>query len=117
MAANKPGNHKSYVYVGLAGEPAPGRPVQSGLYRMADGDEGWESLTNGLPEEPAIRAVAVHPQKPEIVYAGTQSGPYRSTDNGDHWEKVDVPDHGLPVWSLLFHPGDPNVMYAGYESC
>ena len=25
-------------------------------------------------------------------------------------------DHGLPVWSLLFHPRDPNVMYAGYES-
>ena len=26
----------SYVYVGLAGETAPGRPMQSGLYRMAD---------------------------------------------------------------------------------
>ncbi len=117
MAASKTGSNRSYVYVGLAGETAPGRPVQSGLYRMADGDEGWESLTVGLPEAPAIRAVAIHPQKPEIVYAGTQNGPYRSTDHGDHWEKVDVPDHGLPVWSLLFHPSDPNVMYAGYESC
>ena len=28
-----------YVYVGLAGETAPGRPVQSGLYRMAVGDD------------------------------------------------------------------------------
>ena len=27
----------SYVYVGLAGETAPGRPVKSGLYRMAAG--------------------------------------------------------------------------------
>ncbi|MGQ4809142.1 Ycf48-like protein [Candidatus Entotheonellaceae bacterium PAL068K] len=107
----------SYVYVGLAGETAPGRVIKAGLYRMADGDDGWESLTRGLPEAPAIRAIAVHPHKPEIVYAGTQEGPYRSTDHGDHWEKVDVQDHGLPVWSLLFHPGDADVMYAGYEHC
>jgi photosystem II stability/assembly factor-like uncharacterized protein len=84
---------------------------------MVDGGEGWDLLTRGLPEAPAIRAIAVHPQRPEVVYVGTQNGPYRSTDRGDHWEKVDVPDHGLPVWSLLFHPRDPNVMYAGYESC
>ena len=31
-----------YVYVGLAGETAPGRPVQSGLYRMAAGDDRWQ---------------------------------------------------------------------------
>ena len=108
---------RSLVYVGLAGETAPGRVVKSGLYRMADGDDGWELLSNGLPDEPAIRALAVHPEKPEIIYAGTQSGPYRSTDHGDHWEKVDLLDRGLPVWSLLFSPRDPNVMYAGYEAC
>lgn len=108
---------KSYVYVGLAGETAPGREVRSGLYRMAEGDDRWELLTTGLPGAPAIRSVAVHPKKAEVVYAGTQEGPYRSGDHGDHWEKVQVPDHGLPVWSLLFHPRDPNVMYAGYESC
>jgi photosystem II stability/assembly factor-like uncharacterized protein len=84
---------------------------------MAESDDRWELLAKGLPTAPAIRSVAVHPKKPEIVYAGTQEGPYRSGDHGDHWEKVEVPDHGLPVWSLLFHPRDPNVMYAGYESC
>jgi photosystem II stability/assembly factor-like uncharacterized protein len=108
---------KSYVYVGLAGETALGRPIQSGLYRMADGDDGWESLTNGLPESPEIRAIAIHPRRPEVMYVGTQAGPYRSADHGDHWEKVGVPDHGTAVWSLLFHPRDANVMYAGYESC
>ena len=68
-------NRGANVYVGLAGETAPGRLVKSGLYRMSDGDDGWELLTNGLPEAPAIRALAIHPQKPEIVYAGTQEGP------------------------------------------
>lgn len=117
MAARTSGNRKSYAYVGLAGETAPGRTVKSGLYRMADGDDRWELATDGLPDAPAIRAIAVHPLKPEIVYAGTQEGPYRSTDHGDHWEKVNVTDKGLPVWSILFDSRDSNVMYAGYESC
>ena len=44
-------------------------------------------------------------------------GPYRSTDHGEHWEKLDVPDHGLPVWSLAIDPHEANVLYAGYENC
>jgi photosystem II stability/assembly factor-like uncharacterized protein len=110
-------NRTSYVYVGLAGETAPGRPIKSGLYRMPVGADRWEQLTRGLPEAPAIRAIAAHPERPDTVYVGTQHGPYRSTDHGERWEKLDVSDHGLPVWSLAFDPRDANVMYAGYENC
>ena len=110
-------NRRSYVYVGLAGETAPGRPVKSGLYRMAAGDDRWELATHGLPDAPAIRAIATHPERPETIYVGTQDGPYRSDDHGDHWEKLDVPGHGLPVWSLAFDPRNAQVMYAGYENC
>ena len=117
MTTGASSNYQSYVYAGLAGETGPGRVVQSGLYRMAEGSGEWELLTNGLPGAPAIRAIAIHSQQPELVYVGTQEGPYRSTDYGDHWEKVNMPDHGLPVWSLLFHPHDTKLMYAGYENC
>jgi photosystem II stability/assembly factor-like uncharacterized protein len=107
----------SYVYVGLAGETAPGRPVKSGLYRMAVGDDRWELVTRGLPEAPAIRAIASDPGRGDAVYVGTQQGPYRSADRGEHWERLDVADHGLPVWSLLIDPRDSRVLYAGYENC
>ncbi len=110
-------NRTPYVYVGLAGETAPGRPVKSGLYRMAVGDDRWELLTRGLPEAPAIRAIATHPEHADTVWVGTQHGPYRSTDHGEHWERINVSDHGLPVWSLLFDPRDSQVLYAGYENC
>ncbi|HKO17703.1 MAG TPA: YCF48-related protein [Acidobacteriaceae bacterium] len=111
------GTNDSYTYLGLAGETGRGRKVQSGLYRMADGGGEWEVVRNGLPDAPAVRALAVHPVHSEIVYAGTQHGPYRSEDRGLHWEKIGVPDHGLPVWSLLFHPTDPKVIFVGYENC
>ena len=110
-------NGTSHVYVGLAGETAPGRPVSSGLYRMAVGDDRWELVTRGLPEAPAIRAIAPHPTEAGVLYVGTQHGPYRTADHGDHWERVGIADHGLPVWSLLFDPRDPDVLYAGYENC
>jgi photosystem II stability/assembly factor-like uncharacterized protein len=117
MTSNGKNEQASYIYLGLAGETGRGRVVDSGLFRMADGNDEWEPLARGLPDMPAIRALAVHPQKPQIVYAGTQSGPYRSADRGEHWEKVNVPDHGLPVWSVLFHPHDPDVILVGYENC
>ena len=107
----------SYVYVGLAGETASGRPVKSGLYRSAGGGDRWELLTRGLPEAPAIRAIVAHPDDPDVVYVGTQAGVYRSDDHGERWERLDVPDHGLPVWSLLVDPRDSRIMYAGYENC
>lgn len=105
------------VYVGLAGETAPGRPVKSGLYRMAEGQERWELVTRGLPEAPAVRAIATHPELAGTVYVGTQDGPYRSTDHGEHWERLDISDHGMAVWSLAFDPRDAKVLYAGYENC
>src|SRR5437879_884046 len=110
-------NRTSYVYVGLAGETAPGRPVKSGFYRMAVGEDRWELVTRGLPEAPAIRAIATHPDQAGTVYVGTQHGPYRSTDHGEHWERLNIADHGLPVWSLLLDPRDAKVLYAGYENC
>jgi photosystem II stability/assembly factor-like uncharacterized protein len=117
MSSNGDDSHPSYLYLGLAGETGRGRVVHSGLLRLADGSDEWERLERGLPDMPAVRALAVHPLKPEIVYAGTQSGAYRSPDRGEHWEKVEMPDHGLPVWSILFHPHDPDVILIGCENC
>jgi photosystem II stability/assembly factor-like uncharacterized protein len=117
MASSTSSTQKSYVYVGMGGETAPGRVVHTGLYRFDADGETWELLSSGLPEAPAIRALTIHPNQPNTIYAGTQEGPYRSDDYGDHWEKVNVPDRGQPVWSFLFHPRDPDVIYAGYENC
>ena len=77
MASDGRNDQHSYLYLGLAGETGPGRAVHTGLCRLADGSDEWEALQRGLPAAPAVRALAVHPLKPEIVYAGTQSGPER----------------------------------------
>ncbi len=102
---------------GWRGRPGPGGSCIRGFCASPTARASGSGSRRGLPETPAIRALAVHPQQPEVIYAGTQSGPYRSGDRGEHWEKVNVPDHGLPVWSVLFHPHDPDTILVGYENC
>src|SRR5919201_3046097 len=107
MAAN---DHRTYVYVGLAGE---GEFVgEGGLYRYAAGDRAWESITRGLPPAPQVRALLIRPDDPAVLYAGTQEGPYRSDDRGEHWEALDTLRAGRDVWSLACHPDNPDVIYA-----
>ena len=84
-----------------------GERFQGGLFRTSRGDGQWRSLTAGLPENVEARALAVHPREPDVIYAGTQDGPYRSTDGGEHWERLDFPERGAVVWSLAFHPTRP----------
>jgi photosystem II stability/assembly factor-like uncharacterized protein len=108
-------NDQAYVYVGLAGEGQFVGP--GGLYRYAVSDGTWQSITRGLPPEPQVRALLVHPDNPAVLYAGTQSGPYRSDDRGEHWEALEAPREGGEVWSLGVHPSNPNLLFAGYDPC
>ena len=103
-----------YVYAGASQFSKNGHTdPSSGLCRQGVGETEWQILSQGLPERAEIRAILVHPDNPQLLYVGTQHGPYRSTDGGAHWEGLDFPDTGMAVWSLLFRPDNPQVVYCG----
>jgi photosystem II stability/assembly factor-like uncharacterized protein len=101
---------QSYVYAGVGWWRGGTR---GGVFRLDAGDGEYRQLTRGLPEETHVQAVTVHPENPEIVHIGTQDGPYRSTDRGEHWERLGFPDPGMQVWSILVDPNKPRTLYAG----
>lgn len=41
-----------------------------GFFRAAWGSDVWESLTHGLPANIEARAVAIHPENPEVIFVG-----------------------------------------------
>ena len=92
------------VYVGTVGE---------GLWRSSDGGATWGRKSAGMYLENEVRALAVHPSDPNLLYAGTDQGCHRSTDGGDHWTQLDSELNDLVIWSLLVMPDDPDTVLAG----
>lgn len=94
-----------------------GKRYRGGFFRKpldgAFGDAPWQSLCSGLPENVEARVIVFHPRDRDVIYVGTQDGPYRSTDGGEHWERLGFPERGAIIWSLAFHPTRTEVMYAG----
>ena len=48
---------------------------------------------------------------------GPNRAPIAAPTAASTGKRSNVPDHGLPVWSVLFHPHDPDVILVGYENC
>ena len=105
-------NTNSFVYVGLGTE---GGQEGHGLYRRPVGEGAWEMTTKGMSRNPEVRTIAITPNNPSILYAGTQDGLYRSDNCGDSWERLDLPGDPVPIWSVTFHPNNPHIIYAGGE--
>jgi photosystem II stability/assembly factor-like uncharacterized protein len=105
---------QSYVYAGVA-HWMSGRDTQhpGGLWRKGIGDDHWQPVNGGLPAGAEVRTIAIHPQDPQVIYVGTHDGPYRSTNGGMQWERLNLPDPSMVVWSFLFHPQNPQRLYLG----
>ncbi len=92
------------LYVGTIGE---------GLWRSLDGGETFTRTCDGMFVECHIRAIAVHPREPRVLYLGSEQGLFRSGDGADHWSRVPSPLDGLQIWSILLVPADPEVIVVG----
>jgi len=83
-----------------------------GLVRSRDGGQSWTPLM--VPGAPSLRAMALAPSNPDIMYVAGLGGIWRSNDAGDSW--IDVGDNRKPfefVESLAVDPRDPDRVYAG----
>ncbi len=108
------GNGLTRIFAGAGpGEARFQGMYRPGLFRRTAGDGDWVSVTSGLPQNVEVRAIAIHPQNKDVIFVGTQHGPYRSNDGGDHWERLGFPDRSAVIWTLSVHPTQPRIVYAG----
>ena len=101
---------KSNVYAGVAGNAA--RPDQKGtvgVFARPAETGRWEHVLTGHE----TYTVNVHPTNPNVVFAGTADGVYRSTDRGKSFQRTDFPDKGVQIWSFLVDANDRKLVYAG----
>ncbi len=85
----------------------------AGLFHSPDSGDNWSRIGSPIPGESQIRALAVDPQSPNVVYAGSNNGVYRTEDAGSSWAKLDSPMEGLNIWSIAIDPGDSKTIFVG----
>jgi len=104
------------VYAGVGDQTDPSST--GGVYRRRAGESDW---TQAGMADAIVNTIAVDPRDSDHVYCGVGvygpgqvvQGFYESNDAGDHWSKVALGPHDAPVWSILFDPVDPDIVYVG----
>ena len=92
----------------------------NGIYKSLDAGKTWTNM--GLPQSGRIGRIIVHPSNPDIVFAcvlGRVTGPqqergvYRTTDGGQHWERVLFANENTGCSGLSMDPHNPHTLVAG----
>ncbi|HTL62920.1 MAG TPA: hypothetical protein VL261_14845 [Nitrospira sp.] len=92
-----------------------------GMYRSDDGATTWKKINNGLiPESElmasmalGVNAIEIDRGNPDVVYAGTTKGLFRTISKGDSWERIGQSIPEPYVSSIVLHPSDRSVIYTG----
>lgn len=92
--------------------------VGSGVWYSTNDGGRWRQARMAVPFEAQpgeiqIRALAVSPQNPRQLFAGSEVGLYASDDAGAHWSLIDSPMHGSQIWSIAVHPENPDHILVG----
>ncbi len=84
-----------------------------GFFKTTDGGRTWRESDKLRGE--GVHAMTQSSKNPDILFAGTNRGVWRSSDAGDTWEQLDTSaTPGLiNVESLAVDPRDSDVIYAG----
>ena len=94
--------------------------IGDGVYRSQDGGRTWTHM--GLDETGRIGRIVVHPTNPDIVLVcalgrltGKQQerGVYRTTDGGQHWDRVLFVDENTGCSGLTMDAKNPRALLAG----
>jgi photosystem II stability/assembly factor-like uncharacterized protein len=98
--------------------------LEAGVFKSSDSGRSWRPL-DIAPSTQRVDALAIAPQDPQTVYAGTGEGAFKSTDGGTTWQAVNSGLVGKEtaqerehrrlegyVYELVLDPRDPDVVYA-----
>lgn len=84
------------------------------IFRTTNSGDSWNSVS---PEYVNALSYAFDPDIPNLIYAGTKGGVWKSNDGGETWNPAKnglpgLPDCACDVTSLVFHPNNSQWLYA-----
>ncbi len=101
----------STVYVTFNAYSSSGTNRQ--VWVSMDGGSSWLNVGAGLPDAPVF-ALVTHPADPQVLYVGTLTGVYTSTDGGQRWFASSLGPANVEVrqltWFDTSNPDDPTLL-------
>ena len=76
------------------------------LFLTRDFGASWVRIDTGIPEDDFTRVIRADPQRPGLLYAGTETGLYVSFDDGAHWRRLRTNLPTAPVHDVLIKGSD-----------
>jgi photosystem II stability/assembly factor-like uncharacterized protein len=76
------------------------------IYKTHDYGKTWTKITSGIPAGAFVRVVREDPKVKGLLYAGTETGVYFSTDDGAHWQALQLNLPTVPVHDLAVKGDD-----------
>ena len=76
------------------------------LYKTSDRGKTWTRINNGIPDYDFTRVIREDPERPGLLFAGTETGAYVSFNDGSHWQRLSDGLPVVPVHDLMFKDGD-----------
>jgi hypothetical protein len=86
------------------------------IFRTDDYGESWTRLadgTSGIPPDHFVRVVREDPERPGLLYAGTEFGMYVSFNDGRTWQSLQQNLPTTPITDLKVHRSDLVVATQG----
>lgn len=96
----------STLYIGTGDRDAGDAPGL-GVFKSTDGGLTWAQSTSGLGEK-KVGCMLIDPVSPNIVYAGSDNGLYKSENSGSTWSLI----QGGNINDMAFKPNNSQVIYA-----
>ncbi len=87
-----------------------------GFFQSGDGGASWQTAGRGLPRKLCTGAglsLAIDPQEPRRLYAGTAEGVFLSTDDGATFRPMNRGLETAQITSLQIDPANSDHLYAG----
>lgn len=76
------------------------------IYRTHDSGRSWQKIVAGLPENAPVNTVREDPEKPGLLFAGTETSIWVSFDDGDHWQSLQLNLPATSMRDLVVHHDD-----------
>ena len=109
-------------------EVVPSRFEEGRVYVTFDGHRGndfnayafvsqdfggtWKSIVADLPKGEVVRTLTEDLKNPDVLYVGTETGLFVTTDAGTSWSRVRGNLPTVPVYEITIHPRDNAMILA-----